>query len=78
MYDLSYFQDDDVLQIKFSDKKICKETSQDWNTHISFAEDGSIVEIVLLDFKQGLNADVAEMLSISNSNVKEVSSLIKN
>jgi hypothetical protein len=26
--------------------------SQDWNTNISYAEDGSIVEIVLLDAKK--------------------------
>jgi len=32
-----------------SDKKIVRETSQDWNVHLSYAEDGSVVEIVILD-----------------------------
>jgi hypothetical protein len=29
-----------------------REVSQDWHTHISYAEDGTIVEIVLLDAKK--------------------------
>jgi hypothetical protein len=50
-----YFEDDDILQIKVSDKPIAREVSQGWNANISYAEDGSIVEIVLLDAKkQGL------------------------
>ena len=32
-----------------SDKPITREVSQDWNTHISYAEDGSMVEIVVID-----------------------------
>ena len=47
-----YFEDDDILQIRVSDKPIVREISQGWNTNISFAEDGSIVEIVLLDAKK--------------------------
>ena len=47
-----YFEDDDILQIRVSDKPIVREVSQDWHTNISFAEDGSIVEIVLLDAKK--------------------------
>ena len=32
-----------------------REVSQDWHTNISYAEDGTIVEIVLLDArKEGL------------------------
>lgn len=45
----TYFEDDDILQIRVSDKPIVRETSQGWHTHISYAEDGTIVEIVLLD-----------------------------
>ena len=45
----TYFEEDDILVIRLSDKPICKEVSQDWHTHISYAEDGSAVEIVLLD-----------------------------
>ena len=48
----SYFESDDILQIRVSDKPIVREVSQDWNTNISYAEDGSIVEIVLLDAKK--------------------------
>ncbi|WP_273209769.1 DUF2283 domain-containing protein [Marinobacter subterrani] len=44
-----YDEADDILTIHLNDKAIVKEISQDWNTHISYAEDGSIVEIVVLD-----------------------------
>jgi Protein of unknown function (DUF2283) len=47
-----YFEKDDILQIRVSDKPIVREVSQDWQTNISYAEDGSIVEIVLLDAKK--------------------------
>ena len=46
-----YFENDDILQIRMSDKPIVREVSQDWHTNISYAEDGTIVEIVLLDAK---------------------------
>ena len=48
----TYFENDDILQISVSDKPITREVSQDWYTKISYAEDGSIVEIVLLDAKK--------------------------
>jgi hypothetical protein len=47
-----YFENDDTLQIRVPDKQIVREVSQDWQTNISYAEDGSIVEIVLLDAKK--------------------------
>ena len=47
-----HFENDDILQIRMSEKQIVREVSQDWHTNISFAEDGSIVEIVLLDAKK--------------------------
>ena len=47
-----YFEKDDILEIRVSDKPIVREVSQDWHTHISYAEDGTIVEIVLLDAKK--------------------------
>jgi hypothetical protein len=50
-----YFEDDDILQIRVSDKPIAREASHGWNTNISYAQDGSVVEIVLLEAKkQGL------------------------
>jgi uncharacterized protein YuzE len=42
----------DVLQIRLSDKSVVRETSEDWHTNISYAEDGSMVEVVLLDATQ--------------------------
>jgi hypothetical protein len=48
----TYFESDDILQIRVSEKPIVREESQGWYTNISYAEDGSIVEIVLLDAKK--------------------------
>ena len=45
----TYFENDDILQIRLSEKPIVREESQGWHTHISYAEDGSIVEVALLD-----------------------------
>ena len=47
-----YFENDDILQIRVTEKQIVREVSQDWHTNISYAEDGSIVEIFLLDAKK--------------------------
>ena len=47
-----YFENDVILQIRVSENQIVREVSQDWHTNISYAEDGSIVEIVLLDAKK--------------------------
>ena len=47
-----YFEKDDILHIRVSDKAIVREVSQDWHTNISYAEDGTLVEIVLLDAKK--------------------------
>ncbi|EFI35511.1 Protein of unknown function DUF2283 [Desulfonatronospira thiodismutans ASO3-1] len=51
---VSYDEADDILVIRLSNKEITRETSQDWNTHISYAGDGTVVEVVVLDAsKQG-------------------------
>lgn len=47
-----YFEKDDILHIRVSDKAIVRKASQGWHTNISYAEDGTIVEIVLLDAKK--------------------------
>jgi len=47
-----YFENDDIRQIRMLDKPIVREVTQDWHTNISYAEDGTIVEIVLLDAKR--------------------------
>ena len=50
----TYDEADDILVVHLSEKPIIKEGSQDWNTHVSYAEDGTIVEIVILEAsKQG-------------------------
>lgn len=63
----TYFENDDILEIRLSDKEIVREVSHGWNTNISYAADGSVVEIVLLDArKQGLLPIVhAERLAAS-------------
>jgi len=38
-----YDAEDDVLIMRVSDKPIAREVSQDWNTCISYAADGSVV-----------------------------------
>ncbi|WP_374248071.1 DUF2283 domain-containing protein [Thermomonas sp.] len=44
-----YDEADDILTLRMSDKPIVREVSQDWNTCISYAADGSVVEVVILD-----------------------------
>nr|WP_306670499.1 DUF2283 domain-containing protein [Acidithiobacillus ferrooxidans] len=46
-----YHATDDILVLHFSDKPVAREVSQDWNLNISYADDGCIVEIVILDAK---------------------------
>jgi len=41
-----------VLIMRVSDKPIVREVSQDWNTCISYAADGSVVEMVILEASQ--------------------------
>jgi hypothetical protein len=45
----TYYDQDDILVMHLSDKPITREVSQDWNTHISYAADGTTVEIVVID-----------------------------
>ena len=45
----TYYDDEDTLVLHLSDKPIAREASQDWNTHISYAADGTIVEMVFLE-----------------------------
>ena len=47
MYTTSY-PDDDILEIKFSDRPIVREVSQDWNTCLSYDAEGKVVEMVIL------------------------------
>jgi len=45
----TYHEEDDILVLHMEDKPIVREVSQDWNTHISYAADGTVVEVVVLD-----------------------------
>ena len=45
----TYYDVEDTLVIHLSDKPIVREVSQDWHTHLSYAEDGTAVEIVILE-----------------------------
>ena len=45
----TYDEAEDILVLHLCEKPIAREVSQDWNTHVSYAEDGSIVEIVVLE-----------------------------
>ena len=46
----SYLESEGTLHIRLTDKPVTRETSPNWHTNISYADDGSIVEVVLLDF----------------------------
>lgn len=52
----NYAEQDDIMHVRISDKPIAREASRDWNTHISYAADGTIVEVVLLDAKKKLRS----------------------
>jgi len=47
--DIAFHVEDDILEIRISDKAVAREVSHGWNVNISYAEDGSVVEIVLLE-----------------------------
>ena len=46
----SYLENEGTLHLHLTNKPVTRETSPNWHTNISYAEDGSIVEVVLLDF----------------------------
>lgn len=51
----TYYPEDDILELRFSNKPVVRETSQDWNVNVSYAADGTIIEMVILDaVKEGL------------------------
>lgn len=49
MIHATYWPEDDILKVQFSDKPIAREVSDNWNIHKSYAEDGDLVEVVFLD-----------------------------
>jgi len=47
-----YDASDDILTLRLCDAPIVRETAPDWNTCISYAADGRVVEVVVLDASQ--------------------------
>ena len=45
----TYWTDDDILEVRFSDKLIAREASENWHIHKSYAADGELVAVVFLD-----------------------------
>ncbi len=48
----TWFEKDDTLVVRFSDKPIVREASRDWHTHISYSVEGDVVEMVVLEAKK--------------------------
>lgn len=47
----TYYAADDILVLHVADKPVVREVSQDWNVNVSYAADGEVVEVVILDAK---------------------------
>jgi hypothetical protein len=47
-----YHADDGILKIHINDKPVMREVSHGWTVNIGYAEDGSVVEIILLEVKE--------------------------
>lgn len=45
----TYYEDEDTLVIRLSDKPVARAVSQDRHTHVSCAADGTVVETVILE-----------------------------
>lgn len=50
MMQITYYEEDDILFIKFNDEPITREMSQGWNINISYTAQG-VGEITLLEAK---------------------------
>lgn len=48
----TYFEKDDILQIRLADKPVTRTVSPNWHVNLSYADDGTLVAIELLDAKQ--------------------------
>lgn len=49
MMHATYWKDDDILEVRFSDKGIAREASESWHVHKSYAADGELVAVVFLE-----------------------------
>jgi Protein of unknown function (DUF2283) len=67
----TYFDKDDILSIRVSDKPIVREVSQSWHINTSYAADGTVVEVVLLDaHKDGQES--AERIAVTKQILKSL------
>jgi len=48
----TYYPEDDILEIHLNKKPVVREISYGWNVNISYAVDGSICEIVILEARE--------------------------
>jgi len=72
-----YDSEDDILTLRISDKPVAREVSPDWHTCISYAEDGSVVEVVLLDFSQYDDASFMAMVLGNVARARNLSELAR-
>lgn len=47
-----YYEDDDILELHFSENPIAKETAQDWNMVLSYDTNNHLVQMVVLEASQ--------------------------
>lgn len=57
---VTYNETDDILLIEFSEEKIVKDVSHEWNIHVGHSESG-IAEITVLDAKKTIETVIREM-----------------
>lgn len=60
MHYARYWPEDDILEVRFCDKPIVRETSENWNVHKSYAVGGELVEVVVLDAMKENYFDLAD------------------
>jgi len=57
-----YYEEDDILELRFSNAAIVKEVSQDWNINLSFDATDNLVELVILEAREaGILPPVIEL-----------------
>lgn len=45
----TYYPGDDILVLRFNDREIVREVSQDWHINVAFDADGTVVQMVILE-----------------------------
>lgn len=58
----TYYEDEDILELRLSDAPVAKEVSQGWNVNLSFDAAGNLVEMAILEAREaGILPAVVEM-----------------